>query len=58
MSDTSNHRPRAGAMIGATTAIGAGAGGAMFAATGSPAWIAVGAGAGAALGAVLGLRSR
>ena len=44
--------------VGAATAIGAGAGAALFAATEQPWWIGVGAGVGAALGAALTARPR
>jgi hypothetical protein len=47
-----------GSAIGAFIAIGAGAGAALFAATGNPVWIGVFAGAGVAIGAAVDAQRR
>ena len=51
-------RRRKGTTVGASTAIGAGVGVALYSATDSPAWIAVGAGLALGVGAAMEARSK
>ena len=56
MANNANNKP--GSLIGAFIAIGAGAGAALFAATGNPVWIGVFAGMGVAIGAAVDAQRR